>query len=42
MTLISVILAYLEGLGDLVTRFMTPISHITPIIPIISPLTKSP
>ena len=34
---------YLEGHGDLVSILITPISHIvTPIIPIISLLTKSP
>ena len=33
---------YLEGHGDLVSRLITPISHIiTPIIPIIDVLTKS-
>ena len=40
---IGIILHYLEGQGDLVSRLVTPISHITtPIIPIISLLTKSP
>ena len=34
---------YLEGHGDLVSILITPISHIvTPIIPIINLLTKSP
>ena len=34
---------YLEGQGDLVSRLITTVSHIvTPIIPIINPLTKSP
>ena len=33
---------YLEGQGDLVSRLITPISHIvTPIIPIINLVTKS-
>ena len=37
------LLWYLEGHGDLVFRLITPISHIiTPMIPIINPLTKSP
>ena len=35
--------AYLEGHGDLVSRLITPIRHIiTPIIPIVNLLTKSP
>ena len=35
--------SYLEGQGDLVSRIITPITHIvTPIIPIINLLTKSP
>ena len=35
--------AYLEGQGDLVSRIITPINHIvTPCIPIINLLTKSP
>ena len=35
--------AYLEGQGDLVSRLITPITHIvTPIIPIINLVTKSP
>ena len=34
---------YLEGQGDLVSRLVTPITHIvTPVIPIINLLTKSP
>ena len=34
---------HLEGHGDLVSRLISPISHIiTPIIPIINLLTKSP
>ena len=34
---------YLEGQGDLVSLLITPISRImTPIIPIINPVTKSP
>ena len=34
---------YLEGQGDLVSRLITPITHIvTLVIPIIDPLTKSP
>ena len=34
---------YLEGQGDLVSRLITPITHIvTLIIPIINLLTKSP
>ena len=33
---------YLEGLGDLVSRLITPITHIvTPVIPLIA-LNKSP
>ena len=36
-------LPYLEGQGDLVSRLITPITHIvTPIIPISNPVTKSP
>ena len=36
-------LTYLEGQGDLVSILITPISHIvSPIIPIIILLTKSP
>ena len=35
--------AYLEGQGDLVSRIIAPITHIvTPIVPIINLLTKSP
>ena len=34
---------YLEGQGDLVSRLVSPITHIvTPVIPIINLLTKSP
>ena len=34
---------YLEGQGDLVSILKTPISHIvTPVIPIINLVTKSP
>ena len=34
---------YLEGQGDLVSRLITPVTHIvTLIIPIINLLTKSP
>ena len=34
---------YLEGQGDLVSRLITTITHIvTPFIPIINLLTKSP
>ena len=34
---------YLEGHGDLVSRLITPVSHIlTPIVPIIDLLSKSP
>ena len=34
---------YLEGHGNLVSRLITPITHIvTPVIPLINPLTKSP
>ena len=34
---------YLEGQGDLVSRLVTPITHIvTLLIPFINPLTKSP
>ena len=37
------VLSYLEGHGDLVSRLITPISKmITPIIPIINLLSKSP
>ena len=36
-------LLYLEGQGDLVSILISPINHIiTPVIPIIKPLTKSP
>ena len=35
--------SYLEGQGDLVSRLITPITHIvTLVIPIINLLTKSP
>ena len=34
---------HLEGQGDLVSRFITPITHIViPFIPVINLLTKSP
>ena len=34
---------YLEGQGDLVSRLITPITHVvTPFIPIINLLTRSP
>ena len=34
---------YLEGQGDFVGRFITPITHIvTPVIPIIKLVTKPP
>ena len=34
---------YLEGQGDLVSRLITPLTHIvSPIIPIINLVTKSP
>ena len=34
---------HLEGQGDFVSRLITPIAHIvTPFIPLIRPLTKSP
>ena len=35
--------AHLKGQGDLVSRLATPVTHIvTPVIPIIRLLTKSP
>ena len=34
---------YLEGQGDLISSLITPITHIvTPVIPIVNLLTKSP
>ena len=43
VTMIAKFLRHLEGQGDLVSRLITPITHIvTTIIPIINLLTKSP
>ena len=39
----SITMLYLEGQGDLVSRLITPITHIVPpVIRIINLLTKSP
>ena len=40
---VTATMLYLEGQGDLVSSFITPKTHIvTPIIPIINLVTKSP